>query len=103
MTTATKPTIATVKNFINRNINRLLIKVSSDFDGMTDCVTSSGCEKRFVPVSSSSNPLPKYNLGLRGVWFTNGRNEVYYFENETHVGYEVSNCCGSWTVAILKA
>ncbi len=39
MKTATKKiTKATVKSFIKNNIENLYINVTSDFDGMTDCV-----------------------------------------------------------------
>jgi len=101
MTTTKKTTTATVKSFIRKNISRLLIKVTSDFDGMIDCVTSTG-DKRFVPVSKADTPIESNNMGLRGVWFTTSRNGVYPFETETHIGYEVSNCCGAWTVAVAK-
>lgn len=102
MTTATKKlTIATVKAFIRKNLSKLLIEVRYDFDGMSDCVHSTG-SKGFVPASASSNPHEKYNMGINGVWFTSGRNGVNRVETATHIGYEVGNSCGLWTVAVAK-
>lgn len=102
MTTTKKLTIATVKSFIRNNLGQLLIQVSYDYDGMADCVASTG-SKGFVQILRSENGQTKYDLGLRGVWFVNGpRNYCRQIETATHRGFEVSNCCGCWTVAVAK-
>ena len=42
-----KPTRATVKSFVKKNAEKLLICSKSRFDGMTDCVQQTG-DKSFV-------------------------------------------------------
>jgi hypothetical protein len=115
MTTATqkKITVATVKSFIKKNRSRLMVEVKSSFDGMQDMVTR--CEggfreatprtywsqdaRGYVAVSEDC----KYSLGILGVYFVGGsRDSCSRFETETLVGFEVSNCCGTWKVAISK-
>ena len=113
MTTATqkKLTVATVKSFIRKNRDLLLIETKSHFDGMQDMVTE--CEGGFGPVVARSyydsetgrevevSKDCKSTLGIRGVWFC-GRDWVSRFETETVEGFEVSNCCGTWRVAKAK-
>jgi hypothetical protein len=114
MAVATKKiTVATVKSFIKKNRAELLINVRSAFDGMQDMTCDTGdsgftaaksrvyyCREtgKDVPVSHD-NPN---TMGVSGVWFTHGRNSCSVFENETHNGYTVYNCCGEWTVAVAK-
>ena len=115
MKTATqkKITIATVKAFIRKNREKLLIKTTSRFDGMTDSVRFED-EPEFVPARNRDYfdrdtnkwvdvPVTcKSTLGVQGVWFVGGGDWCQAFETDTHIGYEVSNCCGSWSVAIAK-
>lgn len=114
MATATqkKITIATVKAFIRKNREKLLIKTTSRFDGMTDAVRFEDAPE-FVPARNRDYfdrdinkwvDVPetcKSTLGIQGVWFVGG-DWCQAFETETHIGYEVSNCCGSWAVAVAK-
>jgi len=88
-----KPTIATVKSFIKKNKDQLYIKVSSNFDGMVDCVIPAKSE--FTKVDQI-NMEEKYTLGIKGAWFVgNSRDYITPIEN----GYEIYNSCGSF---ILK-
>jgi hypothetical protein len=112
--TTKKITVATVKSFIRKNRDSgLLIRVTSHFNGMSDMVEeieNDGfspirsrewyCHDtyRYVPYSQDE----PNSLGIAGVWFTRGRDSCSSFENETHKGFTVYNCCGEWTVAIAK-
>ena len=108
-----KITRATVKAFIKRNRENLLIKVESDFDGMQDMVVS--VEDTFTPAEPrkywdrergcevEGNPENQNTMGLVGVWFVgSGRDSCSAYETEFYRGFRVSNCCGSWIVAIAK-
>lgn len=94
-----KVTLATVKAFIRRNRATLLIKTHSSFDGMVDCVMDTG-EREFTPASNTDN-YHDNNQGIRGVWFVGGsRNWFIAFDRGGLVGYETSNCCGKFSVAV---
>ncbi len=114
MTTATKAkkiTVATVKSFIRKNRSNLLIQVCSSFDGMQDMVIES--KSGFQPIEArtcydhrtntyvQTDQNSSDHMGINGVWFT-GRDFCNAFENDLVIGYEVSNCCGSWRIAITK-
>lgn len=97
-----KITRTTIKSFIARNKNGLYIKTKSDFDAMQDCVT--GRESEFTKIKES--PLEannEYTLGINGAWFV-GRSRDYFepYADDHMVGYEVSNCCGSFILAFQK-
>jgi hypothetical protein len=117
MTTAAekKITIATVKSFIRKHRNNgLLIRVASHFNGMSDMVEQIEddgftpalsrtyyCHETFGYVEADKNNSS--HLGINGVWFVgSGGNRCNVYETETHIGYEVYNCCGNWMVAIAK-
>lgn len=106
--TQKKATIATVKSFIRKNVDIAFINVKSSFDGMTDGVEDlnggfrplAAARKGGSATDHNSNP----SLGFNGVWFVGGsRNWVAPYENDNMQGYEVSNCCGKWIIAIRKA
>lgn len=97
------PTIATVKSFIRHNRPHLLIRVRSDFDGMTDCVRQNHGATWRPPMRNEDSASwdNKYTLGVSGVWFVGRSRDYVNAINETGLtGYEVSNCCGSWAVAV---
>lgn len=100
-TTAKRITLATLKSFIRKNRSNLLIQTKSRFDGICDGVREvEGNE--FTPVRTSDNPGDN-NVGLCGVWFVHGSgNSFTPFDDGSHVGYEVWNCCGSFILAIAK-
>lgn len=99
-----KPTIATLKSFIRKNRPNLLINVKSTFDGMTDCVQPR--QDGFIPIKAheyNQNENDTNTLGIAGVWLVGGsRDWVEPFNSEDMIGYRVSNCCGSFVVAINK-
>lgn len=93
-----KFTAATAKSFIKKNKDSLLIRVKSDFDGMTDCVEHNR-DARFVKAEASSY-VGENNQGINGVWFVLGGRDYFtpQYVNEVLVGFGCSNCCGSWEV-----
>ena len=91
-----KPTLATLKSFINKNQSNLCINVQSVFDGMIDGVQQY-TNSRFVPATKSDGY--KNTLGINGVWVVGG-DYIRPFEENGFTGYTVSNCCGSFVVAI---
>lgn len=95
----TKPTVATLKSFIRKNSDNILIRVKSSFDGMEDGVReySGG----FRPITNSKQVCDN-NLGYEGVWLVgSSRDYVTHYSKDGMVGYEVHNCCGTWIVAII--
>ena len=97
-----KTTIATIKAFIRREINNnnLYIKVKSDFDGRVDCVMP--VEEDLTKADKETyTEKDKNTLGLKGIWFV-GRGSDYHtpYKENGFIGYEISNCCGSFVVAM---
>jgi len=93
--TQKKITLATLKSFIRKNADSLFCKTRSRFDGMTDSIEQ--VEDFFGSVSAEKA------LGLQGVYIVGGsRDRFRYFEDESFVGIEVSNCCGRGILAIKK-
>ena len=100
MTTSKKITKTTVKSFINKNRKDLYINTKSRFDGMTDGIESlnGGMAK-----AKETQDYLEHTMGIEGAWFTtSSKNYVYEYESPIMVGYEVSNCCGRFVVAISK-
>lgn len=99
-----KFTAATAKAFIKKNRAALLIKVSSDFDGMTDCVQYDSNAK-FIPARESSLKNCENDVGVAGVWFVGSSRDRFrpYYAGETLVGFTCNNCCGSWEVRVLAS
>ena len=94
-----KPTVATLKSFIRKNRENLLVKCRADFDAMTDGLAwNKGAQ--FAPAVPADNTF-RNNLGISGVWLV-GRSRDYLtpFEGEGLKGFKVSNCCGSFEVAV---
>lgn len=94
-----KATMATVKSFIRKNINTLLILTKSRFDGMTD-----GCEPTgqigFV-LASKTETYISHTLGIHGAWFV-GQSHDYFtpFNENGIIGFHICNCCGSFSIGI---
>ena len=100
MSISKKITKSTVKSFINKNRKNLYIHTKSRFDGMTDGIESlrGGMAK-----AKESKEYLEHTMGIEGAWFTtSSKNYVYEYESPTMIGYEVSNCCGRFVVAISK-
>lgn len=95
-----KFTAATAKSFINKNRADLWIKVSSDFDGMTDCVQYDRGAV-FAPVRATENVCAN-NLGISGVWLVGSSRDYFtpIYVSDVLIGFKCSNCCGSWEVRV---
>lgn len=97
-----KITLATIKSFVKKEStnDNLYIKMKSSFDGMVDCVMD--IKDDFHKANPTENNL-KYTLGFRGVWVVGGSRDYFTaFENDSFVGYEVYNSCGSFILAKHK-
>lgn len=94
-----KITKATFKSMIRKNQGNLYIKRSTRFDGMVDGIVHEG--------NGSYTPLLKdehghgNSLGYKGIWLVGGSCDYFTEVNENgYKGIHVSNCCGSFTVAV---
>jgi hypothetical protein len=94
-----KITLATLKSFAKRNATSIFYKVTSDFDGMQDCVTSVKSDWKQSKICTSNY----YVSGIHGI-YTTGSSGNYFrlYEDTDYFGIEVSNCCGSSTLAVKK-
>lgn len=91
-----KITLATLKSFAKRNAENLYVKCLSDFDGMTDCVQSIPDAKwRKTPIDKA--------YGHERVWLVGHRRDYFnLYEDETYIGIEAYNCCGTGILATKK-
>jgi hypothetical protein len=95
-----KITIATVKSFIKKNKDILLINVKSRFDGQVDGVEDGKDGFKAIRISERFN---SHTLGILGVWFTpSTRNWCQAYEDEFYTGFRVDNCVGCFVVAVPK-
>lgn len=93
--------MATVKSFVRKNSDQLMINVKSSFDGMID-----GCQwlnegfKKAAPDTDHAS----HTLGIKGAWFV-GQSRDYFtpFEENNLTGITVSNSCGHFVLAIPNA
>ena len=95
-----KATKSTIKSFIKRNEDNLFIKVRSSFDGMIDgcAYYNDGFQKARKDTDNVRN-----TLGISGAWFVNGSRDYFTPYNENGLtGYEVSNCCGHFILAVRQ-
>lgn len=93
-----KTTKATIKSFIKHNEDNLLINVKSSFDGMIDgcAYYNDGFTKAQKTPDNERN-----TLGVLGAWFVNGSRDYFTPYNVNgYCGYEVSNCCGHFILAV---
>lgn len=93
-----KTTKATIKSFVRKNSDNLLINVKSSFDGMIDgCAYYNDGFQKVQPDEGNE----RNTLGISGAWFVNGSRDYFTPYNENgFTGYEVSNCCGHFILAI---
>ncbi len=97
-----KATIATVKSFIRKNPDSLLIYCKRRFDGMTDGCESTG-ESGFTPAIKTDKWVEN-SLGIEGAWFVrSGRDYITSFDNGSVKGFEIYNCCGSFSLGVKRA
>jgi len=105
--TGKKVTLATVKSFMKKNLPSLFVKECSNFDGMQDCVTNIH-GAAFAPARPAHSEYLRndvnHTFGLANVYFVGGGGDYFRPYNEKgFAGYEVSNCCGNFIVAIPTA
>jgi len=94
-----KATMATVKAFIRKNRANLLISCKSSFDGMTDGVVFTS-DRGFYPVQDAEY-AHENNMNIAGVWFVFGsRDYITPFEKDGLRGFDIYNCCGSFSLAV---
>lgn len=93
-----KITKSTIKSFIKKNFDNLYIKVKSEFSGMTDCVEA--VQDDFHKVMKDDRIHNTF--GIAGAWFVDGsgRNFFREYNDNGFKGYEVSNCCGRFVLAV---
>ena len=96
-----KVTKATFKSFRKKNEGNLWIKCKSNYDGMVDGVTFNS-DPTFKPCQSADG-FSDYNLGINGVWLVGGSRDWFkVYEENGFEGIAVSNCCGSFVLAVKK-
>ena len=95
---AKRVTLATVKSFAKKNANILCIKNLSSFDGMDDCVHGHKNPTFRDATAVDVNVAYTWNVGA---WFVGSSRDYFNTYNQDgFVGYEVSNSCGSFVLAI---
>lgn len=96
-----KPTMRTVKAFVSKNRPALLISLRRSFDAMTDGMEYHS-DKDFHPVQESGHV--EHTLGIQGAWFVGGagRNYIRPYDDGRVQGFEISNCCAGFVLAVAK-
>lgn len=97
-----KITLATLKSFIRKNGDNMLVNVKSSFDGMVDGCTANN--NGFLKAQPTEREyLKENNLGFAGIWVVgSGRDYIKSYNENNMKGFEVSNCCGRFIVAIAS-
>lgn len=98
-----KITRATFKSFVNKNRDKLLAKVNSSFDGMTDGIVYVK-DAEYAPAKKANvDYANENNLGFSAIWLVGSSRDYFtLIDNEKYFGYSVYNCCGSFEVVIEK-
>ncbi len=96
-----KATMATVKSFVRKNMSALFIDKKTNFDSSQDGVRA--CEDRgFTPVRKAG--FPENTMGIAGAWIVGqSRDYITPFRKDGFEGYQVHNCCGSFSVVVKSA
>ena len=97
-----KITLATIKSFLRKNSGKVYLACLSEFDGMIDGVRP--CEDKTFFLATTPERVDSYNLGINGAWFVGGSRDYFYLYEENGMkGYKVSNCCGSFILAVKNS
>jgi len=96
-----KITRATVKKVIKDNLDagKLFIQCYQRFSGMTDMCEN--VENNGFEIALKSERHMENTLGIQGAWFVGSGGD--YFTYEVRDGFHiigVSNCCGSFEIAV---
>lgn len=98
----TKITLATIKSFIKKNINNLYIQNLSDFDSTIDGI--SACNNKSFKKTIETLDHTQHSLGIKDAWFVLGSRDYFQnYEDKEFIGFDVSNCCGHFVLAIKKS
>lgn len=98
-----KVTIATIKSFVKREkaINNLYIKTKTNFDSNSDCVMPT--EDNAFHLVEETRLDSKYTLGIAGAWFVGSSRDYFTsFADSDYIGYEISNSCGTFILAMHR-
>lgn len=94
----TRTTLTTIKSFVRKS-QGLHISERSRFDGMCDGVRRVDNDG-FRPVGAVDMD-DRMRLGISGAWFVRGGRDWFTpYNADGWKGYEVSNCCGSFVLAV---
>ena len=96
-----KITLATVKSFIRKNREDLMIRNRSSFNSMTDGVE--GCADSSYRKAEPTERNVSNTLGIMGAWFVgSSRDRFMPVDSDEHEGIGIYNCCGSFDLVIAK-
>jgi hypothetical protein len=93
-----KITKTTLKSFIKKNMNKIMFCETSRFDGMQDMVDDVRNPKWVKPTLNTSESNKNRRLIFKECIWAHW-NSIEPLENMN--GYCVSNCCGSWSIAVF--
>ena len=101
-----KITLTTIKNFVSRELanDNLYIKTLSSFDAMTDSIKVDN-EANFskAEITDWSEKSKNNTLRVRGIWIVRRGNDYFTrYTDEQCIGYRISNCCGSFIIAMKR-
>lgn len=95
-----KITRTTFKSFIRKAGDNLYTKQLSEFNGMVDGVE--GVKSSFEKAVKVDNNLNN-TLGYHDIWLVGSSRDYFtHFENDSFIGIEYYNCCGSGIIAVKK-
>jgi hypothetical protein len=97
-----KITLATIKSFLRKNEGSLFVSHGYSFDGMTDCCQPSN-DTSIKVLEGSFDKDSRRTLGFPALWFVGGGGDNFYpkeieSEGVKYTGFEVYNCCASFTI-----
>lgn len=96
-----KITMTTIKSFIRKNQGNIYIRTKSSFDGMVDCVKECADQDWSLALTPDEGRNHSNKLGIEGAWFVGGsRDYLSQIEENGFSGFHVSNCCGSFDIAV---
>jgi len=93
-----KITKATFRNFINKNRERLYIKVTSRFNGYVDMIESQ--DEEFEKAIFNATSM----MGVAGLYLV-GQSRDYFaaYDDGIYTGIQYNNCVGSGVIAVRKS